>query len=354
MLGLVLISSCARTDPTLFPVERDGKWGYIDRSGIVVIPAQFDAAFHFAEGLARVRRGDTTGFIDRHGTVIFTAPYEVVGDFSEGLAVVSNGERRDPHIGLVIEPGHWGYVDHAGHLVLLLRFSHADAFSEGLAAVQTASWSGFIDRQGDSVFAFPFQVSWGFHQGRALVRSPEGTVFLDRSGRILSAPAIDDYQAHSFTEGLAAVSVRGQWGYIDTSGAVRIAPRYLDGVEFSEGLAAVKDTIDPRRQQRCVLPGDSLSSYVATLGYGFIDHTGRILIPPQYESAGPFHDGVAAVATCGRTSYITAAGDTIFRTDFGTGAPFSHGLALLLDGGPGGRVRWVDRTGKAVWQSPVP
>ena len=40
----------------LAQVEKDGKWGFIDKSGKVGIEPQFDDAEPFSEGLAKVRR----------------------------------------------------------------------------------------------------------------------------------------------------------------------------------------------------------------------------------------------------------------------------------------------------------
>ena len=37
------------------PVMQDGKWGFIDRSGRLVIAPQYDRVLPFAEGLAQVR-----------------------------------------------------------------------------------------------------------------------------------------------------------------------------------------------------------------------------------------------------------------------------------------------------------
>ena len=50
-------------------VERNGKCGYVDKKGKVVIPLTYDGMYSFSEGLAKVRIGDDeTGvysFIDK-------------------------------------------------------------------------------------------------------------------------------------------------------------------------------------------------------------------------------------------------------------------------------------------------
>jgi hypothetical protein len=44
--------------PTLFPARQDGKWGFIDSTGRVVIDFQYDEALDFSDGMAQIRVGD--------------------------------------------------------------------------------------------------------------------------------------------------------------------------------------------------------------------------------------------------------------------------------------------------------
>src|ERR1700704_3111972 len=69
----------------LFPVEKDGKFGFIDRTGKIVIPLQFDSANDFHEGLALVTSNHKTMFIDMTGKTVVT-PHDIVNNFSECLA----------------------------------------------------------------------------------------------------------------------------------------------------------------------------------------------------------------------------------------------------------------------------
>ena len=75
-------------------VCKNGKWGYIDKTGREVIPCQYDWANTFHEGLASVRISYDSGygFIDTTGCeVIRHRPeIEIPGEFSEGLVVVIN------------------------------------------------------------------------------------------------------------------------------------------------------------------------------------------------------------------------------------------------------------------------
>jgi hypothetical protein len=93
----------------LAPVKRDGRWGYIDRSGGFVIEPRYDAAHPVRDGYAIVRAGDKRGFLKNdfeQGLVAFIEPqYDDASRFSEGLAPVRIGDK-------------WGYVaDRSGKVI---------------------------------------------------------------------------------------------------------------------------------------------------------------------------------------------------------------------------------------------
>jgi hypothetical protein len=48
--------------------EVNGKWGFIDKKGNMVIPAVYDSAWDFSKGLALVYINGKYGFIDKKGT----------------------------------------------------------------------------------------------------------------------------------------------------------------------------------------------------------------------------------------------------------------------------------------------
>src|ERR1051326_4328606 len=64
-----LFFTCAGrvTAQDLFPIEDKGKYGFIDKTGKVVINPQFDFAQNFSEDMAVVKVGGNSGFIDKTG-----------------------------------------------------------------------------------------------------------------------------------------------------------------------------------------------------------------------------------------------------------------------------------------------
>jgi len=300
--------SCAVAQP-LTPFVEQGKWGFKDSAGQVAIAPRFESASPFNDGLASVVESGKTVFINGSGRIVLRPAFDVVKDFSEGLAAVNIGERRIPNIGLIKETGRWGYIDRTGRLVLPMKFTQADSFSEGLAAVHEGKRSGFIDRNGKMVFEAPFDVSWGFQDGFALVKTNLKMMYLDRRGRRLKTPPLDDNSnGGNFSEGLAAVEIGDKWGYIDKSGALVIPAIYYDVGPFSDGLAAA-EPMDSGTERTCVT--SATSSYSFRRAYGYIDKTGRMVIPPSYQYADPFTGGLAHVSTCDKASFIDKSGRVV-------------------------------------------
>ncbi len=89
---------------------------------------EFNYMWSFSDGLAMVRKGDFEtgkyGFIDKTGEVVVPLEYDDAQNFSEGLAVVE-------------KDGKWGYIDKTGKVVVPLgEYDYAYPFSEGLAEVR--------------------------------------------------------------------------------------------------------------------------------------------------------------------------------------------------------------------------
>ena len=76
-------------------VMKDGKWGFIDADGKVVVDYQYEMAQSFANGMAAVMVGEKWGYIDAEDFGMKIQPaFNAARDFSsEGTTFVIDGER---------------------------------------------------------------------------------------------------------------------------------------------------------------------------------------------------------------------------------------------------------------------
>src|SRR5262245_42548212 len=71
----------------LFPITANGKYGFVDRYGNIVIQPRFLMASDFHDGLASVKIDGRYGYINETGEVVVAPQYNDAEDFSEGFAV---------------------------------------------------------------------------------------------------------------------------------------------------------------------------------------------------------------------------------------------------------------------------
>jgi len=69
-------------------VKKDGKWGFINESGVEVIQFVFDDALSFGQHLAAVKIGEFWGYISMYGYTVIDAVYYDAKSFSGGSAPV--------------------------------------------------------------------------------------------------------------------------------------------------------------------------------------------------------------------------------------------------------------------------
>ena len=71
--------------------DEHGKCGFIDKTGEVVVPCQWEYAESFSDGLASVIDEHWKfGFIDKTGEEVIPCQWKLVWPFSEGLARVED------------------------------------------------------------------------------------------------------------------------------------------------------------------------------------------------------------------------------------------------------------------------
>lgn len=82
------------SDNTYAAVKKNGRWGYIDKEGNMVIQPVFEDARSFANGLAAVKTDGKWGFIDAGGEMKIAAQFFDAKDFNDrGSCFVNTGSK---------------------------------------------------------------------------------------------------------------------------------------------------------------------------------------------------------------------------------------------------------------------
>jgi hypothetical protein len=312
----------------LYPININGKYGFMDRSGKTVITPQFDGVFGFSEGLAYVRVGTKYGYINTKGVLVITPQFDDAMPFRYGRAAV----KLCCGFWFPQKPGdRYGFIDKDGKYICSPDFSWVGQFSGDLAPVRTAGGViAFVNRSGKVVMSGKFDNlrPTGFTAGLAPAASNGKWGFIDTTGKWVIDPQFEN--ALDFADGPAPVMVGGRWGYIDQKGTFVVNPQYDSGGEFFEGLAVFRQgdklgLIDTKGRvvvdAKFLLFGqfsEGLAPVQTEDGWGFIDRTGKMVVSPQFDSANSFQNGLARVTALGKEAYITTAGAFVVNPFPGT------------------------------------
>lgn len=318
--------------PGLHPITVDGKWGYIDKTGAVVVPVLLDSAAPFHDGLALVSTGGEVGYIDKTGEVVIEPRFKEAQAFSEGLAPVS------------LDGSKWGYIDKTGAWVVEPLYDEVRRFSEGLSPARqvfgtsSTKW-GYIDTGGTYAIEQQFEFAWPFSEGLAAVGGAADQFvkfgYIDKDGRWKIELPLNVHvgEVSEFSDGLAVAEIMGEgypfptYGFIDKRGKWAIEPQFARASRFVEGLAAaavVNVAFDPPPEHNPHYDKDADPKLL----WGFIDKKGRWVIEPQYYSVQTFSEGIALVTT---------------RVMLPEKDPKTGLTSKIVNA-------YVDKTGKVIWQ----
>ena len=189
----------------LCAIWQNGFWGYINKQGVFAIKPAYTNVYPFVNGFARVVQNGKIGFIDKTGQYLIQPILDKAWDFNNGYALIydkTNPERviadtrgklytasemktlkesSDNYVSYKDKSGYYGFFDRNSKVTIYPSFVGVSKFKEGVAAAKMGKRWGFIDSTG----------SW-----------------------IMDTVITKNMDGFTFSEGLCAVLIDDQWGYI--------------------------------------------------------------------------------------------------------------------------------------------
>lgn len=334
----------------LLPIQLEGRWGYADRGGRVVVPPIYVWVDYFYREFDMTYMDSGDDKMTRR--LAWRSRYIAEGDLTKWLRMQTNQSKKGSPTAMSITTGGYGYhsVDrfmsdgYRGHLRqggMDGRFgvSYLDSknntgaiydgllrVSDNLIAFEQAGFCGFLRADAEVALPARFAAVRSFVDGFAAAQATKadggGWGYIDKRGEFVFKDRRGEIEdVKSFSDGMAAIQVRGKWGFIDRSFRPRVKPKYDDVRGYHDGLAAVSrdgvwgyitktgkkvvwdleeahDFPDPARlEPEARLDDKPVSLALAKKDglYGYLDKRGKWRIEPQYKSAMPFFRGVARV-----------------------------------------------------------
>ena len=304
------------SDGVAWAIDDEGRC-VIDKTGKVLFYAKYPSSTFlsndsiFREGLCKVFY-DGYFYLDKTGKVAIPSGNVVAsgGLFCEGLAVCYDSANA-----------YYGYMDKTGKVVIPYQYSSAQDFTDGVAAVQLGKRWTVIDKTGKDLLPQDYSLTSGYSK----VISPQvvaakgpgsGEVFINRAGQVVS----DSYSSiYSFVDGMAKVEKNSnEYGFVNEAGVLVIPCDYRDADDFRDGFtAAIRergsavpyDILDKAGNVTARIDNDKRprnagngcfrveSRESGRTRVGFVDYTGKEIVPCKYAEVMDFSGGVAAVKT---------------------------------------------------------
>lgn len=337
-------------DGPLFPAVKDGKYGFIDIKGNMVIPPMFTSAKYFSEGLAAVLVGGQSyidsstdggqyissekgkwGYIDRTGEIKIPPQFSEAREFSEGLAAVAVGDER-PSLeeylkeAVPLNPDYsqeeitkiwrkeydkrmkYGYIDTQGIFKILPRFGFLlSRFKNGVASVQLAETMRYLD--GDQYVDDTTGKVMDYIEARPAIKEQNMQRWIDTSGKEIEATeALSRLKVYRIPfERKNTIKIHGrafkvtQYGLKDDNGTIVKDAKFSGIGDFYQNH--LLPTIVPVEGRAYAFTDACIASTWETIGdyakvitqkCGVIDLDGNFIVPPDFDRIQLLSENLAA------------------------------------------------------------
>ncbi|MCS6822854.1 MAG: WG repeat-containing protein [Cytophagaceae bacterium] len=295
--------------------EHDGK-GLKDTNGKIIIPAEY----------SDIQKANASFYAVKHSKGLWGFYYDgkkiadcLYDNFKEGIGqyIIAQKNYR------------WGVLKKNGQILVPFIYKYINPLSANACKVQAYNqWQvrtfdnkvkktyeyDSIEYLGDNVYKFCIAARYGLMDADGNVITTEYQEIFeptlkknysldkikpftenDTTLNTFSIPGITRFEkVFAFHEGLAKVYMNGKYGFIDSSGNIRLVPQYNDAYHFSDGMVAVK-----------------------LLGkWGFMDTQEKLRVQPNYEQVFNFKNGAAIVRNGNQWNFINKQGQKMYHEDF--------------------------------------
>lgn len=297
------------------------KYGYMDASGVEVIPPTFNNAFDFSEGLAVAKKSAKYGYISKDGKWVVKLQFNELWSIENGFGCGRIGDE-------------WLLLNAKGETIFKFtrpkkrESDHYIALNGGLPLVETPEGSGIMNDKGDWVVSPIYNNSriYMADGGWAIKDEFKWHIF-DRNCREI-LPEIQFNNVYDYNDGIAVVKLEDNPDVITYIRKDGVIIKSDTGVihPFKNGVGLVSDKENQGLIDTC---GNWIARFSPSLGFlyalengfaaysksgkaGYLSDKGKIITEPLYDiNPSPFEFNHAIVRQGNKTGIIDSKGDLV-------------------------------------------
>ena len=303
----------------LYPARQNitatSMFGYVDETGVWQVEPSYDIVYPFQEGYGIVAKEDKYGAFNEKGVLVIPLIYENLHSFEGEYAIF----RDEQGMGLLNQEGEKltkGPYD-------FIENYHFERAVVG--KIDEGEWRyGYIDKNGDEIISLNYKKADSFDDELALVQNTQGDYqLIDLKGVVQHT--FKNEEILGYQEGLVMYQepVGGLVGYMDTKGEVMIPPRYEWAMPFQEGVAIVGATPDSDARKGLINTSGEL---IYPIVYNDIEYLGeeRVALGRAIDPEAPYKGSIYALGDL--------KGNKLTEDKFYRIAPYQEGIASVSDG----------------------
>ena len=194
----------------------EGKYGYLDTEGRVVIPPLYDVAYDFHEGIALAGMNNSQG---ETGYQLIDTDGQVTGNVRLSDCLLDTRFSGGRLLFKELRNGHLGFLDRQGDAVLYLPdpIRQASRFCRGTTVVRTGKGVGCMDLKGQMTLPDLYQQAFVAGDDRIAARQDGLWALLTAKGEAVTDFCLDTVGCF-YADGHAVAKSRGRYLFIGRDG----------------------------------------------------------------------------------------------------------------------------------------
>lgn len=223
------------------------KSGYVRRDGKLMIEPKYKVLGDYTDYTIASENGSGFGYLSKTGDVLIPFEYDKTSAFNDGYASVCKQNK-------------WYVIDSKNNVTLTTDMDYLGVYSEGLIPAMKGGKAGFISLDGKEAMPFNYEMVSSVHKGKFNYKENGKWGIKDAKGTVLLAPAYEDLSNFYDEFGNKILANAGKFGLLNFEEKEILSPTFdFLGLDSQHGIYLVSQKVT---KDNCKKAADIMKEYI--------------------------------------------------------------------------------------------